>query len=845
MEQDQFQSYEQDEGFKPGHTINVIPALDRLNARLNAADQAALAQVQANNRTRVQNSKQAGQDLIALSKMSKTLTDALVERQKGINEDERLEGVLAGQEAALAGTLDTTKYDEGMAQAKQIDNAVQDVGADLLSQDPKNYEAVSQLTGKTTWRSKGFREGYYGTVMTQYNGAIDSMVVPTDYQDSASYSQARALARKAFFKKHGLHNASKELLAQTVYPKIAEAEARALSKWQKTFAVNDSEKTRVELAATLAETKDVHSYLNAVRNTVDSNGNPLGFAGAWKQFDSEITELRKAGMLTATDVQNMAKQPIPGDPKGRTYGQLHGAKFKNIEKQIAAQVRTDFNNSQADRRMEFQKAEQEFVDSFLDRADTDGYTDEQLEEAIETLESTFGMKSTKLAVLKANTVNEEIREDQEKEIKNLISMGLLSPERLRKYDPKLQSRYMSTAQQQAKLSKESNGYQKQMDAIKDLVESRVKLNKQNANHLAVGLMVTEMQRRYQLAVTKLAVGGDTMAAQNALAEITNDFRGQFPDGVGTNEVIAGYEKATLGRYSTNNAESKARFAGIAEAIKTPNAIYDSHLMLQGELEAIVKGYGKPGFQPGAVATFIGQQLNVDPLTVLNGQLKLKGMDVLPPSPAMEILNNQTPQQKQLLLKYKTPERSARGLASEKYEPGVVPGGYGEMIQQSSAKHGIPPSILAGLIETESRWNPNAVSPAGAKGLAQFMDPTAAEFGVSPFNPQSAIDGAAKYLKYLVDFFKGDMRLAIFAYNGGMGNIQKFGGPIPGSQENQEYYGKVMNGAYKYGYGKQSLAEPAVMRPSIQAQIPQDQPDGEIDHKGWHWDKVKKVWVAPT
>jgi len=208
MEQDQLQTYEQGEGFKPNAVANVIPALDRINARLNSADQEALAQVRRNNQTRVENSKSAGQDLIALSKMSKTLTDALIERQEGINEDERLEGSLAGQEAAMAGTLDLTKYNEGMAKAKQVDNVVQDIGAELLSKDPNNYEAVSQLTGKTTWRSKGFREGYYGTIMTRYNSEVDSMVVPTDYPDSASFSQARAVARKAFFKKHGLHNAS-------------------------------------------------------------------------------------------------------------------------------------------------------------------------------------------------------------------------------------------------------------------------------------------------------------------------------------------------------------------------------------------------------------------------------------------------------------------------------------------------------------------------------------------------------------------------------------------------------------------------------------------------------------
>ena len=100
-----------------------------------------------------------------------------------------------------------------------------------------------------------------------------------------------------------------------------------------------------------------------------------------------------------------------------------------------------------------------------------------------------------------------------------------------------------------------------------------------------------------------------------------------------------------------------------------------------------------------------------------------------------------------------------------------------------------------------------------------MPATAAEQGVNVNDPLSSIDGAAKYLSSLVDYFNGDLRLAIFAYNGGMGNIQKYGGPIPGNAENQEYYGKVMKAAGKYGYGKQSLRTPAVMRPSIAGMLP--------------------------
>jgi hypothetical protein len=709
-----------------------------------------------------------------------------------------------------------------MQTAKQQDGVAQDVSADVLGDSGENYEAAAGISKATTWREVGRRQGAAMGAVASYDTFVDDQLANQQFNSSAEYAAARAQVQKQFFKEAGLSGVKPQFLAQNVYPKIMDADNRAMSKWRKRFAIDDSAKTQDELFSSFSANKDVSSLLSSLRNTVDGQGNPLGYRGAWTKFDSEIVKMRQAGLLTATDVKNMQSQPIPGDPKGRTYGELHGAKFKNIEKQVAAQLRSDWNNSEADRKMEFEKAEQELVDAYLD--DPDGFTDDQIEDAKQTLQKRFGMNSSELETLKANTVDAETRREQEEDIEALQEMGLLTPERLRKFDPQLQRKYMSTAQQQANLSKESGGSKVQLDAIKDAVESRVKLNKSMASHPAIGLMVAEMQRRYQTSVTKLAVGGDTNAANTALTEVLSDFDRMFPtsgeDKMGTNDVIQAYSKATLGQYGQNTNEVKARFSGISEALKTPNAVEDSHLMKQDELERIMKGYGKPGFSPGPIATFIGQQLGVDPLTVLNKQLELKGMDALPPTPAMEVVNNLTPRQQQLLQKYKTPERSARGLGGTgKYEASTVPNGYGEAIQQSADKYGIPPSIIAGLIETESNWNPNAVSHAGARGLAQFMPATAAEQGVNVSDPMSSIDGAAKYLSYLVDYFKGDMRKAIFAYNGGMGNIEKYGGPIPGSKENQEYYGKVMNGAYKYGYGKQSLQDPAVMRPSIAAQIP--------------------------
>ena len=132
-----------------------------------------------------------------------------------------------------------------------------------------------------------------------------------------------------------------------------------------------------------------------------------------------------------------------------------------------------------------------------------------------------------------------------------------------------------------------------------------------------------------------------------------------------------------------------------------------------------------------------------------------------------------------------------------FNPNSVPKGYGGVIQQAATENGIPPEILAGLIDTESAFNPGAVSPVGAQGLGQFMPPTAAEFGVDVNDPVSSIDGAARYLRYLVDYFNGNMNLAIYAYNGGMGNIERYGGPIPGNEENEAYLKKVLDNSTKY------------------------------------------------
>ena len=96
------------------------------------------------------------------------------------------------------------------------------------------------------------------------------------------------------------------------------------------------------------------------------------------------------------------------------------------------------------------------------------------------------------------------------------------------------------------------------------------------------------------------------------------------------------------------------------------------------------------------------------------------------------------------------------------------------------------------------------------GLAQFMPGTAEQMGVDPYNPDSAIDGAGKYLRHLMDTYGFDLKTAIYAYNAGPGTIQKYG--IGATEENKNYYPNIIRHASKYGYGVEALNDPAIMRP---------------------------------
>lgn len=120
----------------------------------------------------------------------------------------------------------------------------------------------------------------------------------------------------------------------------------------------------------------------------------------------------------------------------------------------------------------------------------------------------------------------------------------------------------------------------------------------------------------------------------------------------------------------------------------------------------------------------------------------------------------------------------------------VPARYAAKIHELAARFDLSPSLLEALVWQESRWNAAAVSPVGARGLAQLMPGTARYLGVNPDDPFANLEGGARYLREQLDRFDGDLEKALAAYNAGPGRVLRSGG-IPNIRETKLYVAAIM------------------------------------------------------
>lgn len=133
--------------------------------------------------------------------------------------------------------------------------------------------------------------------------------------------------------------------------------------------------------------------------------------------------------------------------------------------------------------------------------------------------------------------------------------------------------------------------------------------------------------------------------------------------------------------------------------------------------------------------------------------------------------------------------------------------YDSVIHRNAVDHNLDPALLRAVVHVESAFNPRARSRKGAMGLMQLMPDTAKRFGVAnAYHPEQNVSGGSRYLKFLLERYRGNERLAVAAYNAGEGAVDSYG-TIPPYEETQTYVTRVL--AMRELYGREKGAATSI------------------------------------
>ena len=119
--------------------------------------------------------------------------------------------------------------------------------------------------------------------------------------------------------------------------------------------------------------------------------------------------------------------------------------------------------------------------------------------------------------------------------------------------------------------------------------------------------------------------------------------------------------------------------------------------------------------------------------------------------------------------------------------------YDQIITKAANKFKINSALIKAIIKAESNFNHQAVSRVGAQGLMQLMPATAYALQVEDsFHPEKNIEGGARYLRYLLNIYSGNLTLALAAYNAGERAVAKYNNNVPPYRETQNYVKRVLS-----------------------------------------------------
>lgn len=791
-----------------------------------------------------------GENLKALAEFSQTIAKVTADIGKRQSENEMWDEYSKTYEFGLP--IEREQAQEAGYQAlAQTDERIQRT-ADVIQANgapPESVMALRKVSGaRAVGRARALAEmaaTHYGPWLEKQFSSDNQTVIELSGEtftpiqagnDPTKRAAASAILWKNYLTANGMVGMKAELLAPA-FRQMKQAEQQMLAETRLSYAIASSDQMLDDAKATAVpelRTNPGLGFTNLVQaysRSLDQRGNPLGFKVG---RDKAIEFLRQGidiGDIDSSTIDLIEDTPTPHQPS-KTWGELYRYDFAKLREEIDNNYIEDSRRQDAvlkqDGKLWTDRVMTELSDSPPDKQTVD--------QLIKHSMDTFGYVDERLQYYANNYTQEKIEADTlNREFEVLARSNRLSPELVN--DPRVpwdvRQRWAGVAKQQADARSQTGDFKSSLESIDLKIEAAAQYNRATGEppHYTIPLAKAAARAQFNSIVSSLLKGGKmdaSQAAKEALNQVILDIGDGKSGRYKYNTVDSkGFESFGFTKYGTSRQSAldaarhmgaiKSKVSGGGAASLDRFALIPRPVLQQ--IDADIKR-GATDIQPPAVAQYISELFGgrISAHEVLNRQLDAQGFSTVPiPEPMRQVETSISPRLRQLLLYRPSPNRSMRAYAgSGQFNAALVPGGYGQLIAEVASANGVDPGLLAGLVKVESGFNPNAVSSAGATGLGQLMPATARGLGVRNIrDPKENLNGAARYLRQMIDSFGGDLTAGLRAYNQGPGNQQRF--PNGVSDEARSYPRKVLQAAASFGFnpnGGSVWRSPATMRPKL-------------------------------
>lgn len=754
-----FEPTARDQGF-------IAPSAPDLITPLRQSQQAQLDEQRAHAQARQDEMRRQGELLKFQETAEKFKLKGLLSLAKGgqellsAAEDARIKRVDASATALFYNDLQERSNAVARYQQDEGIRSALDAGAEGLAQEAQNNGA-SNFVVRRLQNLHGRKRAIYENLLLKhsvqgYSSFIEDrlrsdekITLPNGEEialndpnkTEAQYAVIQAHLREEWMEINGLGQIDSDRVAAEAFPGFTETERKLNSQFAKQAADNASVQTQAEETEQLdinlknGNPYALQHYLNRVATTT-VNGKPIGFAGAWRRLRETLVARAAEGEDVGPLIAQLQALPIPGDKKGRTYGQLYTkTQFNKIIDEVDSAAVRDFNQEQAQGEIITNNLIQQWMEEVGNE-----YTDEQIfafEEKLKTMRAERGLygpirQLDKLKNDASFNLSAAERAEQIAELQLKQMQGLLKVDEVNTYPEEIAKQFRNYAIQQ------ENAHNTSVKPVLKQVEQAVKgldgvklIGGQEMSGRA-GMIAEHYKRVLNIRVQEILRADPSIDINSAAEQAYKEFELQLEKDTTDKSHPFYLDQDPEGGFNGFENYNKAKTTGgitvqinnelnrINSAAKSKPSTYLDTPGLFGsktDFEGWSANYGQPGWRvPTTIARWAAYH-QISPLEIMNRQMIAHD---LPPLPNVEQILEQrkqvTPEYRRML------DKLFSGTASmnqyNRLTGGPVP-------VRSSIASVVPSSQVSrfrrAIITQESGGSYTVVNPdSGAIGIGQVM-----------------------------------------------------------------------------------------------------------------------------